>query len=162
MIWQMRAASLAMGLIVCCGCGNGMVDLRAKVTLDGQPLEGAAVTLFSSGEKRNRPASGLSDAEGNVRFTTLTPNDGVLPGSYAVVVIKAPKSVDEELATYDRNNPADLERIMARERSGNVDYTPTVLPRDYLSPDTTPLHCTVPPENDEVVFALNSSLGKNK
>ena len=144
------------------GCGNKMVDLKARVTLDGQPLSGAAVTLVSSGEVRNRSASGTSDEEGRVRFTTFKLDDGVLPGAYKVTVFKAPKSVDEELATYDPNNPEDLKKIMARERSGNLAYTPTVLPRAYLSPDTSPLECTAPSDTDEVVFNLDSSFGKKR
>jgi len=151
------------GLLVCIGCGDGMYDLRAKVTLDGKPLEGAVVTLMSTGTERTRPSSGFSDAEGNVRFTTMSQDDGVRPGSYKVVVIKVPKNAAAELATYDPKNPADMKKIMARERTGNVDFTPTLLPQAYLTAETSPLTCEVPPKNEgEVVFALDSSLGKRK
>lgn len=160
MVLQRRICCLAIGLVACTGCGNGLVDLKARVTLDGKPLEGAAVSLVSTGQTRNRTASGMSEADGSVRFTTFKPNDGVLPGEYKVVVIKTPKNMEEEFATYDRNNPKDLERIMARERSGNVAYTPTVLPRAYLNPELTPLVCKVPPDEDEVVFALDSKIEK--
>jgi hypothetical protein len=153
---------VALGLLPCAGCGRDMVDLKARLMMDGKPVQGAAVSLVSSGEARNRMASGVSDADGYVQFTTFSPNDGVLPGSYKVTVIKSPQSAEEELATYDRNNPEDLKRIMARERSANVNYTPTVLPRQYLNPDTSPLECTVPSESDEVVFNLDSSLGKKR
>jgi len=157
-----RWAALMLGLATLGGCGNGLHDLRAKLTLDGKPLEGAVVTLLSVGESRNRSASGMSDAAGDVRFTTFHLNDGVLPGSYKVIVVKMAKNAAEAAASYDRNNPEDLERLMALERSGNVDYTPTLLPRAYLTPDTTPLSCTVPTESGEVVFDLDSSLGKKK
>lgn len=157
---QLRIGCLALGLLACCGCGNGMIDLKAKVTLDGKPLDGAAVSLISTGETRNRIATGMTDANGCVRFTTFQPNDGVLPGEYKVVVIKTPKNAEEEFATYDRNNPADMERLAARERSVNVAYTPSLLPRAYLSPDLTPLVCKVPPEDDEIVFALSSTIEK--
>jgi hypothetical protein len=153
---------IAAASVACAGCGKELVDLEARVMMDGQPVQGAAVSLVSTGEERNRGASGVSDDQGYVRFTTFSPNDGVLPGAYKVTVIKSPQSVEEELATYDRNNPEDLKRIMARERSGNVAYTPTVLPRAYLSPQTSPLECTVPPESDEVVFNLDGSLGKKR
>jgi hypothetical protein len=151
-----------MALLSSFGCGKKLVDLKARVMLDGQPLKGASVSLVSFGEKRNRSASGLSDDEGYVRFTTFKPNDGVLPGSYKVTVIKSPQSAQEEMASYDPNNPEDLKRIMARERSGNVAYTPTLLPRAYLTPDATPLECTVPTESGETVFNLDSSLGKKR
>ncbi len=136
------------------GCGkHELLDLTATVYLDGQPLEGACVTLV-------RPGSGTTDSEGIATFTTFVSDDGVLPGSYKAIVIKSPQSAEEEFATYDRNNPEDLERILARERSGNVAYTPTVIPRVYLSPDTTPLSCEVSEEKTEALFELNSSYGK--
>jgi hypothetical protein len=151
---------LVLTMVACLGCGNGLVNLNARVTLDGKPLEGAAVSLIGGGKTRNRTASGMTGADGIVHFTTFQPNDGVLPGEYKVVVIKTPKSAEEEIATYDRNNPEDLKLIMARERSGNVAYTPTLLPRAYLTPETSPLTCTVPPAEREVLFALDSNFGK--
>ncbi len=140
-----------------------MYDLRAKVTLDGKPLEGAVVTLMNAGTQRSRSPSGFSDADGNLRFTTLKQDDGVLPGSYKVVVVKIPKAGAAATTSIDPNNQADIKRMMAQERSGILDYTPTLLPQAYLTAETTPLSCQVPPEKgDEVVFALDSGLGKKK
>ena len=142
------------------GCGDGMVDLHAKVTLDGQPLEGACVTLVGIGKGDQRPAVGISDAEGSVKFTTLQPGDGVAPGQYKVVISKSPKSAAEEFANIDPNNPEDLLRMELRGRAVNLPYTPSALPRVYLSADTTPLSCTVPPTEEPVVFNVDSSLGR--
>jgi hypothetical protein len=152
----------AAALICSLGCNsNGMVDLAARVTLDGQPVPGASVTLYGQGSTRNRPASGISNEAGVVEhFTTFHPNDGVLPGEYKAIVMKMPKSKEEEIAHFDPNDPQDVQRLMARERSSNVNFTPTVLPRIYLDPSQSPLACKVPSEGREVVFALNSSAGK--
>jgi hypothetical protein len=160
MFLRIPCCVLILSVVACVGCGKGLVDVNARVTLDGKPLEGAAVSLISAGQTRNRIASGITNAEGRVHFTTFQPNDGVLPGEYKVVVIKTPKSAEEEMATYDRNNPDDVKRLMQRERSGNVAYTPTLLPRAYLTPETSPLSCTVPPVEREVLFALDSKFGK--
>lgn len=149
-------------LCACLGCGKGTVDVRARVTLDGKPLEGAAVTLVGVGDTKNRPATGISDAEGNVRFTTFEPGDGVLPGEYKVLVSKMPKSVDEEFANVDLSDPQAYEQMMARQRSSIVAYTPSSLPRVYLSPAETPLSLKVPPEQSPVVFALESAAAKPK
>jgi hypothetical protein len=160
-----RSLSVFFGTILVLdsiGCGNGMVDLQARVTLDGKPLDGASVTLYTVGAARNRPAVGTTNADGVVQhFMTFQPNDGVLPGNYKVVVIKTPKSKEEEFAHFDPKNPDDVQRLMARERSSNVNYTPSLLPRVYLDPEQTPLECKVPPDSKEVVFALDSSIGKS-
>ncbi|MEX2172109.1 MAG: carboxypeptidase-like regulatory domain-containing protein [Pirellulales bacterium] len=142
------------------GCGEGMCDLHAKVTLDGQPLEGASVTLVGTGKEARRTAVGISDAEGLVQFTTFQPGDGVAPGEYKVVISKTPKSAAEEFANVDPNNPEDLIRMEMRGRTANLPYTPSALPRVYLSAETTPLSCTVPPTEEPVVFNLESSLGR--
>jgi hypothetical protein len=51
-------------------------------------------------------------------------------------------------------------RLAQRNSGGNVPYTPSVLPRIYLNPQQTPLVLKVPPESDDVVFALDGSIGK--
>jgi hypothetical protein len=151
---------LFCAMAACCGCGRGTVDFQAQVTLDGKPMEGAAVTLVSTGDTRNRPATGISDADGNVDFTTFEPGDGALPGQYKVLISKAPASLEEEFLQFDPNDPEDVAKMQARERSGIVAYTPTALPRAYLDASQTPLSCTVPPDDEPVVFALKSKQEK--
>lgn len=147
-------------VVVVVGCGDGLVDMKAKVLLDGEPLEGASVTLYSVGEQKNRTASGQSDAQGLVTFTTFEPGDGVLPGEYKAVVIKSPNSPQEELATLDPNNREDLQKIYALEKSQIVPFTRTLIPRVYLNAQRTPLSVTVPPEEEPVVLELDSKIGK--
>lgn len=139
-----------------------MVDVRARVTLDGAPVDGAAVTLYPTGGKiRGRVASGITSADGSVRFTTVQPSDGVAPGEYKVVVVKSPTSVDEEFANADRSDPEVMLRFAQRNSGGNVPYTPSALPRIYLNPQQTPLELNVPPRDEDVVFDLDSSIGKS-
>ncbi|MEX0612830.1 MAG: carboxypeptidase-like regulatory domain-containing protein [Pirellulales bacterium] len=152
-------ASAVLLLAACLGCGRGTVNVKAQITLDGQPLEGATVTLIGTGETKSRPATGISDDEGNVQFTTFEPGDGVLPGEYKVLVSKMPKTVEEEFANVDLNDPEAYERMMSRQRSAIVAYTPSSLPRIYLNAAETPLSLTVPTK-DEVVFALESTAAR--
>jgi hypothetical protein len=159
---RLDLASLLCGIVACGGCGRGTVDFQAKVTLDGEPLEGAAVTLIGTGEARSRAATGISDAGGNVDFTTFEPGDGVLPGEYKVLVSKMPKTLEEEFINFDPINPEDVAKMQARERSTIVAYTPSALPRVYLDAAQSPITCTVPPPEEPVVFALDSKAGKQK
>jgi hypothetical protein len=162
MTLRMGYVIVSFGMIACSGCGKPTVDIEALVTLDGQPLEGASVTLVSIGEVRNRLAVGITDASGRVRFTTFNADDGALPGEYKVLVSKMPKSMAEEFANFDPNNPDDVQRMQQRERSAIVAYTPSSLPRIYLNAAETPLSVNVPPDEEPVVFALESSIGKRK
>jgi hypothetical protein len=77
-----------------------------------------------------------------------------------VLVSKMPGSLEEEFANFDPKDPEDVAKMQARERSAIVAYTPSALPRLYLDASQTPLSCTVPPDQEPVVFALES--GPNK
>ena len=144
----------------CYGCGSGLVDLKAKVALDGEPVEGASVTLYpAESNEIGRTSSGVTTADGMVRFTTFEPYDGVPPGAYKVVVVKAPKDIDEEFANADRNDPDVLLRMAQRKAVGNLPYTPSLLPRVYLNPQRTPLELEVTPDKDAVLFNLESTAG---
>lgn len=157
-LWFAAATCLLAG-----GCGTGLVDVTAKVTLDGAPVEGAAVSLVSDGEPKTRTASGRSDANGEVRFTTFHANDGVMPGVYKVVVVKSPSSQTEEmdkfLETFDPNNPEDQKQLLLLQQAGNRARTPTILPRVYLDPQLTPLTCTISSDTKVVAFDLSSDAG---
>ena len=77
-------------LVTQLGCGPeqvpGIVRVSGKVTLDGAPVEGAMVTFQPEGVAR--AASGMTDASGNYKLTTLNPGDGALPGDYKVSISK--------------------------------------------------------------------------
>jgi hypothetical protein len=161
-VYLWRPLSFALVLFACSGCGKNLVDLKVRVTLDGRPLEGASVTLHpASTNKVGRTSSGVTSAGGTVRFTTFHPFDGVPRGKFKVVVLKSPTSVNEEFANADRSDPQVLMRLEQREKIGNVPYSPTILPRIYLNPQQTPLECTVPSDEDEVVFDIKSSMGSS-
>ena len=161
-ILQHKFVSGLLLLMLFVGCGRETIDVQANVMLDGEPLERASVTLVSIGESANRTAVGITDNTGNVRFTTFAPDDGVLPGEYKVLISKMPGSVEEEFSNFDPNNPEDVARMQQRERSSIVPYTPTALPRIYLDAAKTPFSLKVPPDEQPVVFELESSAGNRK
>ncbi|MEX2172764.1 MAG: carboxypeptidase-like regulatory domain-containing protein [Pirellulaceae bacterium] len=75
---------------VAIGCGSpaldGTVAVNGTVTYKGQPVEGATVMFMPDGDRR--AASGMTDASGRFQLTTLTPEDGAMPGNYKVTVSK--------------------------------------------------------------------------
>lgn len=71
------------------GCGPdrpGTIPVSGRVTLEGKPVAGAAVT-FAPADGR-RPATGLTDAEGRFTLATFADGDGALPGEHRVTVTK--------------------------------------------------------------------------
>lgn len=83
------AAAIVVGLACLVGCGSMHPPLgivAGRVTLDEMPVEGASVMFLPN--DGGRPASGLTDAQGNYQLRTYEPNDGALVGKHRVTVIK--------------------------------------------------------------------------
>ncbi|MDR1923615.1 MAG: Ig-like domain-containing protein [Planctomycetaceae bacterium] len=132
-------------VLVLCGCSpkatlSGLAPVQGVVTLDGNPVEGAIVSfspLQSNGEMR--AAAGQTDAQGKFLMTTLSPQDGVTPGKFAVTVIK-----------YEKYGPPPLKVI---NESGE-DVTPphpekNVLPKKYETRETSDIQVTIPDSGDK-------------
>jgi hypothetical protein len=68
--------------------------------MNGKPLPGGTVTLVPikiAAGLPNRPAQGGIANDGTYTLSTFRPNDGAVPGDYAVMVrgIEAPPPIDE-------------------------------------------------------------------
>jgi hypothetical protein len=78
-------ALVGFALLVGCGpSGPAMVKVSGTVTLDGAPVEGAAVMFAPAAA--GRPAQGTTDATGNFQLTTDKAGDGAQEGEYEVTV----------------------------------------------------------------------------
>ena len=115
------------------GCGSSRLhDVRAVVTLDGEPLAEAEITLLPT---RAIPttAFGITDSAGETTFQTAE-LEGVFPGSYVAVVSK---SIEERKLT---NN-----EIRALAEAG-IRYRPTIvelLPERYTKRETSDLRVRI-------------------
>jgi len=76
------------------GCGKpvpeyakDLVAVSGTVTFDGEPVEGAVVS-FVAQDGPSRLSAATTDAQGQFSMETTQAGDGVLPGSYAVVISK--------------------------------------------------------------------------
>jgi hypothetical protein len=153
---------VVLGVVALCafaGCGrSNLVKVNGVVTLDGKPLSWATITFNPIGG--GRPASGLSDENGNFELTTSSTNDGAAPGEYKVTVTKEQAS---ELVKIDPSaGPKGLEAMfakkdpearkkMAQERL----KAPALVPRIYSDPTRTPFKEVVPPPGP-IRLELNS------
>ena len=89
------------------GCGGAdrpaLVEVTGQVTLNGQPLSGAAVSLQLDppDPAYRRPSRGMTDGSGNFSPSMYGDAKGLPPGKYKVAVIK--QEVPEE---FNSENPA--------------------------------------------------------
>ena len=122
-------------MFCCClifGCGSPTYDVRAIVTLDGEPLVEAEVVLLSVREN-GVSITGITDTEGEVTFTT-DEIAGVVAGSYIITVSK---TVEERKLT---NN-----EIRALAEAG-IRYSPDIVelvPQKYTRRETSDLRVRI-------------------
>ena len=130
--------------------------VTGTVTLDGKVVEGADV-IFTPTDTAQRPAMGITDAQGKYSLGTFKADDGAMPGQYTITVTKfwseaddespygnpqeeapaaKPMTLDDEQAAYEKAYKGP--QVGARPpKSGNG------LPKKYESVDTSGLTHTV-------------------
>jgi hypothetical protein len=84
---QVQRWSLLFCLLLAgCGGDHGLAPVKGRVTLDGKPVEGAAV-LFEP-EAGGIPATGITDASGEFTLATVGKGEGASVGMNGVSVAK--------------------------------------------------------------------------
>lgn len=121
-------------LFVGCSSGYGpqaeqvaTVPASGTITWKGQPLSSFRITLHPPGNQR--PAAGVSDADGRFVLGTNAPSDGAVVGTHKVSVIWE-QPVDDGLGTA----PVDAAALKP----------PVDLPAKFANPETSGLTLEVP------------------
>ncbi len=145
---------IATGLAVCPGCGKPEAEVpetypvSIKITHEGEPVEGASVTLVPQGES-GRGASGVTDAGGVAEMGLPGLADGAVPGEYWVTVSKV------EGVQSDPNMSAEEFYEQQSSEPGAAPASPEhLLPKKYLSAESGGLECVVE-EKQEQTFEFN-------
>lgn len=120
------------------GCGVAapeLAEVTGTITLNGQPLQGAAVR-FTPVSGAGWPAHGTTNAEGRYRLLSADGRPGAMPGQHMVAI-----SVEELLAAEQaeqilrgRDFPLPAPQIPARYSSGEflrADVQPGRNVRDF-------------------------------
>jgi len=153
------AAFVAALLFNAPGCGTSgpkLHKMTGKVTLDGQPVAGAAVhfepvvddpTVTTSAQ----PANGVTGSDGIYSLTTNTTNDGVAAGVFKVTVTKGVGVSSVGEAPPPGANMADVYQKMRGSKMTPEDQKKSApkkevqeLPAEYGDPQRTPWKVTVP------------------
>jgi hypothetical protein len=132
----MKRFTLLFLLLSLTGCGGSFSSVEGTVTLDGKPLPGASVQFVP--QESGRVATAGTDSSGHFVMSTADPGDGVIPGSYKVVITPPAGVADttQYASSDDAMNAAA--KAPAKKATG-----PTV-PAKYTRPDQTPLTQEVP------------------
>lgn len=109
MRWKWLCVFLTLaGIAGCSGSERpGLVKGTGTVTLDGKPVEGAAVGLEFTADaksKYQRPSSAITDAQGKFTPYTYEKDDGLPVGKYKVTVFKR-EVVGQLPPNYSEENP---------------------------------------------------------
>ncbi len=133
------------GLVLAVGCGPAApdrpatVEVAGKVTLNGNPVEGATVAFSPDGE--GHAASGTTDASGAYSLTSFVAGDGAVEGSYSVKITKISGGEDNIPATTEDNPDAAYEALM---QGGGAEESKNELPAKYADTKTSGFTTTVP------------------
>ena len=127
-------ASILAFAVVGCG-GSRTSPVSGVVLLDGKPLAGASVQFIPQGTGRD--ATGETDSSGQFAMSTFQARDGVIPGTYKVVI--APPTGVADTAQY-----ASAEDAMSAAPKAAKKAAGPAFPEKYSRADQTPLTQEVP------------------
>jgi hypothetical protein len=128
-------------LFVCIGCGEGGLPVHAVegiITLDGEPLVDATITLYPIDATGNLGYAN-TDAEGHYKISAHggAAQGGTTLGTYKIALNKivpdgrVPTREEEADPNFDARRFAGLERVR------------DLVPKKYQSPETSELEITV-------------------
>lgn len=149
--FALTLVSVALWFFTAVGCGgkpqrsSELVPAGGVVTMDGQPVAGAAVTFHpASGVGGGPPQRDLkpaarakTDAEGRFRLWTFEEGDGAVPGEHVVTINKVEITASQE--------DPDAEGYDAA-RAAAEPPPKYIVPEKYGNPNTSGLTETVSPD----------------
>jgi hypothetical protein len=157
--------------VLVAGCGKGKtLKTSGRVTLDGQPVEGALVRFVPVDPAKGSLASGVTGSDGRFRLTTHNPNDGALPGDYIVLITyeesqAAPTGGTTEVGGY---RPGQIDKMFQNQmgdmkKSGGTATQPdkkaSKIPAVYGDPKAPSALKAKIPADGEIDLALRSQGG---
>ncbi|HEY4259139.1 MAG TPA: hypothetical protein VGM98_03220 [Schlesneria sp.] len=145
---QAQVLSVMLVALVITGCGRqkdrwlaarpATAPARGEVTFQGKPLEGAIV-VFQPTAPGGIGASAVTDIQGKFELKTFPPAAGIVPGQYAVSVMKT--AMPSEVPGHT-DDPSPIQTI-------------SLIPEKYAVPTMSELSANIPEDGTEdLVFHL--------
>lgn len=141
--WRLLLLVCAAVLATAAGCGKkgrklDLVPVTGKITLEGQPVEGATVTFSPKG--KGNAAAAITGKDGTYRLKTFD-QEGAEPGSYDVSVTK----IDVQTTAVGATSVEDYQAAMTKGGAYVVPkpQSTLLLPAKYASPLSSELKAEV-------------------
>jgi hypothetical protein len=139
-----------LGLFVA-GCGGDEFEKRfpvsGKVSYNGEPVAKGVINFVVPEGTQGRAASGKIQ-DGSYTMTTMTPDDGVVPGKYGVTILAQEYDLVINKARSFGGPPSGKEVAAANKRGKRL------VPGKYSSAQTSGLKVEVKPESNHFDFDL--------
>jgi len=144
-----RTVLAAAVLLAGAGCGRQFYPVEGVVTLDGKPVEGATISFIPDEGSQGPVANGLTRKDGSFRLETHRAGDGVLAGTYKVVISKTPAIEfhglsDNEIREMALKQEMGLRAKIKKEIEGQLRAKKGEIPAVYGDPARSTLKVTVP------------------
>jgi hypothetical protein len=134
-MWRFLFLLISLFLVGCGSNSLAIVTVEGRVTLNGQPVDKAVVSLIpTSGQ--NLPASGVTDSQGKFTLKTVEgarEHAGAIPGDFDIIVIK----------TIGPKVMADADGLSGEVDPNSPKETQYLVPQKYARPETSTLKCKV-------------------
>jgi len=128
---------ILVALTVLSGCSrSGTTAVEGQVLFDGKPLAGASIQFVAQG--KGHDATAETDKDGHFVMSTFEPRDGMLAGSYKVVISPPRGAADTTVyGSADDAMSAAAKKPVKKDSSSGF-------PEKYTRADLTPLTQDVP------------------
>ena len=142
-------------LVVIAGCSAGAnhpetFAVSGKVTLGGEPVEGATVT-FVPADSQGQSAVGVTKGGGVYTLKTFSDGNGALPGKYNVKIVQ----FEESNAAVEAGGAEATGETAAMPAMPSESAEPkNLLPEKYSNPGQSGLEATVTEGPNTFDFAL--------
>ncbi len=153
------AWTLNVGLLALIGCGGDDLPKRypvyGKVVYKGQPLESGTITFTPADALKGRSA-GSAIKDGYYSLSSLTTDDGAVPGTYKVTVVAQKMNTDgldtkgKMMFEKARSSPGVPFPTQVKKKVKIED----LVPKKYGTPETSGLKAEVGEKSNEVNFDL--------
>lgn len=153
MALRVGCVAIVAGLALGIGCSDPQSDLptthsvTGKVTLDGEPVEGAMVTFVPKGSGDS--AVGVTEAGGTYNLSTFASGDGAVAGEYDVKIVKFEGSE----STVEAEDEEEGGAFIPTDPHDTGDQA-NLLPKKYATPGASGLTATVSEEPNTFDFPL--------